>query len=44
MTEEEKIKQRLEYIRKRIERLEERLYKINPAKNNRLFKQHSNER
>jgi hypothetical protein len=38
------IQRRLEWIAKRIERLENRLYQINPSTNNYLFKKHSNER
>lgn len=40
----EEIRARLEWITKRIQRLENRLYNINPAKDNVLFKKHSNEK
>lgn len=40
----EEIRARLEWITKRIQRLENRIYNINPAKDNVLFKKHSNEK
>ena len=40
----EEIRARLEWITKRIQRLENRLYYINPVKDNILFKKHSNEK
>lgn len=40
----EEIRARIEWITKRIQRLENRLYNINPAKENALFKKHSNEK
>ena len=44
MKTKEEIRARLEWITKRINWLEERLYKINPSKNIELFKKHSNEK
>lgn len=44
MTEEEKIRKRLEYISERLEYVCKRLYYLNPAKENAKFKQYSNER
>ena len=40
----EQIRARLEWLAKRITWLEDRLYYINPAKQNDLFKRHSNEK
>lgn len=40
----EYIRARLEWVNKRITWLEDRLYQINPAKENNLFKRHSNEK
>lgn len=40
----EYIRARLEWVTKRITWLEDRLYQINPAKENNLFKRHSNEK
>ena len=44
MNRKQEIRARLEWITKRLQRLEKRLYEIDPAKENDLFKRHSNER
>ena len=44
MNRKQEIRARLEWITKRINRLENRLYYIDPAKNYALFKRHSNEK
>lgn len=44
MQTKQQIELRLEWISKRIERLERRLYQINVAKDIALFKKHSNEK